>query len=139
MIQLNPAVGHDQLVGLATWLWIDGRSWQPTSATARADPVTSTVTATPKEVIWHMGDGQAVICNGPGTPYASGGTPTCAYTYRRSSARQSGETFQVKATMVWTVTWTASGAPGGGDLGTIQRTNAPVAVRVAEAQAVNNG
>lgn len=41
------------------------------------------------------------------------------------------------ATVHWHVTWTAEGAPGGGDLGTIERRSAPVMVPVAEIQAVN--
>jgi len=39
-------------------------------------------------------------------------------------------------TMTWGVTWSVVGAPGGGSLGTAQRT-ATSAVRVAEIQAVN--
>src|SRR5437588_771114 len=70
-VNLNPAATQDQLVELPTWLWIDPNQWRPVSATATAGPVSSTVTATPKHVVWKMGDGFSVICNGPGTPYAS--------------------------------------------------------------------
>jgi hypothetical protein len=141
-IGMNPAPSQDQLVQLATWLWIDGAQWHPVTASASADGVSSTVTATPARVVWNMGDGASVTCAGPGSAYDPAhpdATPPCSYTYKRSSAGQPGSAFKVTATTVWQVTWVASGAAGGGDLGTVQRTSAPVTVRVAEAQAINNG
>jgi hypothetical protein len=141
----RPAVGinppADQLVQLMTWLWIDTNNapWQPVTATATAGPVTSRVTATPYEVDWDMGNGDHKICDNPGTPYTPGATPTCTYTYRQSSAGKPDDAFQVTATTKWHVTWTATGAPGGGNLGDLSSQSAPVAVRVAENQAINNG
>src|SRR5437762_12828506 len=53
-IEMNPSTAQDQLVALLTWLWIDAPEWSPVTAHAEAGPVSSTVTATPKEVIWRM-------------------------------------------------------------------------------------
>ena len=97
--------------------------------------------AEPERVVWNMGDGQQVTCTGPGTAYDStrdyfGQHPDCGYVYRRSSAGYPGDVVSVTATINFHVTWSASGAPGGGDLGTVSRTSAPVAVRVNEIQTV---
>ena len=88
-----------------------------------------------------MGNGDVVSCAGPGTPYdpavgADDQQSDCTYTYRRSSAGQPGGAFTMRVTTTWAVSWTVAGAPGGGSLGTAQRTTTS-AVRVAEIQAVN--
>ena len=62
---LNPPTA--QLVGVPTWLWVDG-PWAPVSATAAVGAVTATVTATPVEVVWDTGDGTTLTCDA-GTPY----------------------------------------------------------------------
>ena len=68
-------------------------------------------------------------------------TPTrrtdCSYTWTQSSAGQPDGAYQVTATVYWQVAWTATGAPGGGNLGQVPGPAAHVAVRVAESQAVN--
>jgi hypothetical protein len=99
------------------------------------------VVAEPESVVWSMGDGHEVTCNGPGTAYDPAQDyfsqqPDCGYIYRRSSAGYPNETVFVTATINYRVTWTAVGAPGGGDLGTVSRISAPVSVRVNEIQTV---
>jgi hypothetical protein len=141
VIQMAPPVATDQLVNLATWLWIAPSAWQTRSATATAGPVSATATALPAEVVWQMGDGQTVTCLGPGTPYDPSdpnATTNCSYTWPESSAGQAGDAFEVTATIYWQVTWTAAGAPGGGSFGAVPGPAAEAAVRVAESQAVNN-
>lgn len=138
-VNLNPGTDQDQVVNLATWLWVD--SLAPVSAAASAGPVTVTVTATPMRVEWSMGNGDSVVCDGPGTPYDPARSPEsqaagCSYTYRSSSAQAPGGRFTITATSVWSVAWSASGVAGGGDLGPLRRTGS-VAVRVAEIQAVH--
>lgn len=140
-IHLSPPEGREQVVGIETWLWIDPAEWQPVSSSASAGAVTATATAVPESVTWSMGNGDNVTCPGPGTAYepgaaAAGRKPTCSYTFRRSSARALEGQYQLRATVTWRVTWSASGAPGGGALGTVTRTSA-VPIRVAEIQAVN--
>ena len=138
VIRMSPE--QDQVTQLASWLWIPGAQWQPRQVAASAGPVTSTVTASPARVTWNMGNGDQVTCNGPGRPYHTRyeGRPEatdCKYTYRHSSAGQPGETYSVTATIDWDLTWDASGAPGGGGLGSVPM-SATEAVRVTEIQAL---
>lgn len=140
-IRLSPPVGADQVVNVPTWLSIDTAQWRPVTSSATAGTVTATATAVPESVTWSMGNGDTVSCAGPGTPYQRGGAaagqqPDCSYTYRGSSARAPGGTFTLAATVSWRVSWVATGAPGGGVLGTVTRTS-QVPVRVAEIQALN--
>lgn len=137
-INLNPAEDRDQVVNVATWMWVD--TWAPISASASAGGVTVTVTATPSHVEWDMGDGAVEDCAGPGTPYderrpADAQSTDCSHTYRRSSASQADQRYRIEATSYWHVTWTASTGESG-DLGVVGRTSS-VRVRVAEIQAVN--
>ncbi len=137
VIHLNPA--GDQLVNLATWLWIDPGAMQVPPVSVDAGPVTVTATATAVRVRWDMGNGEVVTCNGPGTPWTPGHTgssPDCGYTYTHSSAAQPDEAYKVTATVEWAAAYTVTGAPGGGPLPGLQR-SASRPIRVAEAQAVN--
>jgi hypothetical protein len=90
-----------------------------------------------------MGDGGRVVCDGPGVAFdphrrADGQRTDCSYAFRRSSADQPRGAYTVRATSVWHVTWTATGAgQTTGDLGLIRRSDATV-VRVTEIQAVNH-
>jgi hypothetical protein len=140
-VRLNPPAGRDQVVNVPTWMWLDPGSWAPVSATASAGSVTVTATATPTSVSWDMGNGDVVVCAGPGTPYdpskpSAEQHSDCTYTYRRSSAREADGAFTLTVTTTWGVSWTATGAAGGGSLGTASRTTTSP-IRVAEIQAVN--
>jgi hypothetical protein len=135
---ISPA--GDQIVNLQSWLWLDG-PWTPLSSTVAVPGVSVTVHAVPEQVLWTMGDLGQVVCDGPGTPYdsnipADAQTPSCAYTYAESSARQPNLQFQASVTVRWHATWTASGVAGGGDLGMIERTTT-LPIRVGEVQALN--
>ncbi len=136
--ELSPS--GDQIVNLPTWLWLGG-PWAPLSSTVSVPGVSVTALAVPEQVVWTMGDGGQVVCDGPGTPYnaeiaAAAQAPTCAYTYTNSSATQPELHYQAAVTVRWHATWSASGIAGGGDLGTIERTNT-FTVRVGEVQALN--
>ncbi len=133
-IEMAPPDGSPQLVEVASWLWLGPGAWQTLTASASAGPVTTTATATPSKVVWDMGDGASVTCHGPGTPYASSepnATTDCSYTWPQAG------TFTVTATVYWSVTWTATGAPGGGNLGVQAGPPAQVQVTVTESQAIN--
>jgi hypothetical protein len=133
-IEMAPPDGDPQLVGVATWLWIDRGAWRTLAATASAGPVTTTATATPSMVVWDMGDRDTVTCDGPGTPYSSSepnATTDCSYTWPQAGS------YTVTATVYWSVTWTAAGAPGGGNLGVQAGPPAQVRVTVTESQAIN--
>lgn len=137
-VELSPKAGLNQIVQLPTWMWVT--NWAPDSASASVPGVTATVTAAPTKVTWNMGNGDQVVCNGPGTPFdfsrpeASQATD-CSYTYRHSSTGQPGGVYQVSATMSYDVFWSAEGAPGGGALPAVSATET-FPVRVVEIHAV---
>jgi hypothetical protein len=137
-IDANPSPGVEQLVGVPTWLWLEG-GWQPVAATAAVPGESVTATATPTSVTWSMGDGSTVNCAGPGTPYVASdnpaaASPTCGYTYTTPSVGQSGGAFEVTATITWSITWA-----GGGQAGTepALTTTSRAAFRVTESQGIN--
>jgi hypothetical protein len=133
-IEMAPPDGSPQLVRVASWLWIDPGQWRTLTASAAAGPVTATATATPSKVVWDMGDGNSVTCDGPGTPYSAAdpnATTDCSYTWPQAGS------FTVTATVYWSVTWTATGAAGGGNLGVQAGPAAQVPVQVTESQAIN--
>ena len=133
-IEMAPPSGSTQLVGVATWLWIDPGAWADKTATASAGTVTATATAAPTRVVWDMGDGDTLTCDGPGTPYSAAdanGTSDCSYTWPAAGS------FTVTATVYWSVSWTAVGAAGGGNLGVQAGPPARVQVTVTESQAIN--
>jgi hypothetical protein len=133
-IEMAPPAGTAQLVGVATWLWIDPGAFQALTASASAGTVTATATASPTKVVWDMGDGQSLTCDGPGTPYDPSnpnGTSDCSYTWSQAGS------YTVTATVYWSVSWTAVGAAGGGNLGVQAGPAAQVPVTVTESQAIN--
>lgn len=136
--RLDP--GGDQIVNLATWMWIGG-GWSTQRSSVSVPGITVNVTAQPVSATWTMGDGSVVVCDGPGAAYdpslPSGvQSPTCAHTYTRSSAAQQGDAYPASVTVRWHATWDVIGFAGGGDLGAIDRTTV-FNVRVGELQAVN--
>ncbi|MHB1510555.1 MAG: hypothetical protein ACYCST_13495 [Acidimicrobiales bacterium] len=134
MIEMAPPDGNPQLVGVATWLWVNPASWHPLIATASAGAVTTTATATPTKVVWDMGDGASVTCAGPGVPYDPStphATTDCSYTWATAG------TYTVTATIDWSVTWSAAGAAGGGTLGDEAGPAGAVTVDVVQSEAIN--
>jgi hypothetical protein len=81
----------------------------------------------------------SITCAGDkaaGTPwvYGYGGnpSPTCGYTYQRTSAGQPDEAFTVTVRAYWTVTWS-----GGGQSGTIPvQVYRSIPKRVGEVQSI---
>jgi len=127
------------VVQFPTWLWVDG--WKAQSATAAVPGLSATVTAAPATVVWNMGDGGAVTCNGPGTAYdpsvpAEQQTTSCSYTYGRSSAGQPGNSYDGTVTITYGASWTATNGSGG-NLGALT-VSAQFTARVGEIQAINN-
>lgn len=136
------------LVNLATWLWITPAVWQAQSVTATAGTVSATAVARPAAVTWATGDGSESVCAGPGTAYDPGRpavaqSTACSHVYLRSSAGQPAPdglpdqgAFRVTASIVWAVSWTARGAPGGGRLPDLV-TSSSTALRVVQVESVN--
>jgi hypothetical protein len=133
--RLNPPT--EQLVGLSTWLWVDG-PWQEGSATAAIGAVSATVTARPLRVDWDLGDGATVTCDA-GVRYDPSRPPgeqesSCTHVFTTSTQRLPGGQRTVTATVVYAVEWSAS-TGAGGELGELSR-SASIPVRVREAQAL---
>lgn len=138
-IRMNPPVEQEQIVNLESWLWVERGIWRDYSARAEAGSSWAEATAVPSRVVWDMGNGDRVVCQGPGSPYDDRRPPEsqstdCSYTYPQSSAGQPGDRYTVTTTVVWGVSWQGSGGAGG-DLGDFTRSSS-VRVRVAELQAV---
>jgi hypothetical protein len=134
----SPSVNTDQLVGLPTWLWLEG-SWNSVTATAAVPGESVTATATPTSVKWSLGDGNTIECQGPGTPYAAtdepnAPSPTCGYTYQKSSVGQPNDAFSITATVSWVVDWV-----GGGQSGAVPDLDSTTqaSLRVAYVQSLN--
>jgi hypothetical protein len=126
------------LVHVPVWLWtpVSAVTWGPASATAAVAGLSVTATARATRIVWQMGDGHAVTCTGPGTPYqasyGAAASPTCGYVYQRASAHQPGGAFTLTATTTWQVDWT-----GGGQAGALTTTRTSTSrVRIGELQVV---
>jgi hypothetical protein len=134
-IGMSPPPSRGAVVNVPLWLWVNPDAWQPTAATASVDGVSVTTTATPDRVVWSLGNGDELRCDGPGTPYDPGRPEAeqhsdCTYVFREAGA------FTITATIEWHVTWTAVGTTAGGDLGVVRR-SASTTVPVSEIQALN--
>ena len=146
--QLQFSPDGPAVVNLPTWLWVAASIWHPESVNASAGGVTATAVATPVSVTWTMGDGSTVVCNGPGLPYVPTEAPdtqttTCEHTYLESSVNQPSPdgdsndgSFTVTATVNWSVSWSAVGAPGGGPLPSLT-TASSSSERVEQVESVN--
>lgn len=138
-IHINPT--GDQLVGMATWFWVDPADIGTLPASDSQNGVSVTGSVTADHFTVDPGDGTGTFsCPGSGTPWAPGAQTSCSHTYPRSSAGQKpNDAFTAKVTVTWVGSYTATinGAPApGGPLGpVVERSSA--AIRVAEAQAIN--
>jgi len=147
-LRFNPLAAS--IVNLATWLWIDPAIWHQFTVTVTAGTVTATAVATPVSVTWQMGDGSQVECAGPGQPFdvtrpARQQVTTCQHTYLASSLGQPSPdgdpdhaAYPVRATVTWSVSWTAEGAPGSGVLPSLT-TSAQSSIRVVQVESINSG
>ena len=115
----SPRATGKYIVGVPTWMWVNKSptSYGPNTTTATAGGVTVTATAKVSKIVWKLGDGTSVTCNGPGTPYAASfgnqESPTCGHTYARTSASQPRGSYTVAATATWTVDWQVAGGEAG--------------------------
>jgi hypothetical protein len=134
--------GKIGVVGAPTWMWVvdPGESTTgPMTRSATVGGVTVQAVATLDRIVWDMGDGNRVTCNGPGTPYydAAGlrSSPDCGYTYTQASDRKPGLAYTVTATSYWTVNW-----QGGGGAGVIpQILGNQTQIQVGELQVITTG
>jgi hypothetical protein len=127
----SPRAAGKYTVGVPMWMWVNqsATTYGPNTASASAGGITVTATAKVSKIVWTMGDGASVTCNGPGTPYrASAGmaqSPTCGHVYSKTSAAASGK-FPVIATSTWTIDWQGGGQAG--QLTEVRQTDVQVAI-----------
>jgi hypothetical protein len=134
-IVVNPA---QPVVQIDTWLRAEGIGGT-LSESASAGAVTATVSATPRRIVWDMGNGDRVTCSGAAATSTPASTTSsgCSYIYRNSSAGRPNDSYRVTATIEWDVGWSVEGAEGGGGLPGVTTSNS-TSVRVAELQALND-
>lgn len=145
VIRTNPAVST--VVNIPTWLWINSSMWHPRTATASLAGISATATASPVTVAFVTGDGDRVVCDGPGAAYnpsepASTQSTSCFHKYLYSSAGQASpngnpndDAFEVSATITWNVTWKGDGFAGGGSLPSLTTTST-TSLRVEQIESV---
>jgi enoyl reductase len=139
-VGVNPPVRS--VVNLPTWVWALDLPAEPLWATASLPRGPSaTVTARPVGMAIDPGTAEAVTfpaggtCAGTGKPYRAGmtGEPACGVTYLRPTTGLP-EGYQLRAELVWEVTWAGSDGSGGmlpeGRFGSVRQ------VPVAEIQAI---
>ncbi|WP_235034835.1 hypothetical protein OHU34_03395 [Streptomyces sp. NBC_00080] len=139
----SPRAAGRYLVGMPMWMWVNQSptTYGPNTASASAGGVTVTATAKVSKIVWAMGDGAAVTCAGPGTPYTAAAgksdSPTCGHTYSRTSADQAGGRYRVTATSTWTIDWQVT-TGGGGQAGQLTETRqTQLLIPLAELQVLN--
>lgn len=138
-IRMTGAPSEPYVVGVPLWLWteVGARTWGPNSATASVPGLSVTATAQATRISWDMGDGNTVVCGSPGTAYYAGApvdSPTCDYTYLRSSAGQPGDAWTITATATWEVAWSGGGTSG---VLTVTRTS-QTSLQVGEVQVLTS-
>lgn len=117
VIRMSPDEDDVQVVGVPTWMWVQRSTWLPVTQTAEVPGLRVTATASPRKAVWSMGEGGAVTCTVPGTPYSGKfrpeeQSPDCGYTYRMSSLAEPGRVFAVSVQVTWDVEWRGGGRGG---------------------------
>lgn len=136
-IHTSPDSGRRLYTQVPTWLWLDDSWWQPITVTVTAGRVTTTLTATPTRATWGTGDGESVICDGPGVAWREGMSDDdtyCKHTYVHSSAGRPNGTYPLTVTIEFSVAWT-SNVGAGGALGGLTRSTS-TEVEVGEIEAI---
>ncbi|MGA5375977.1 ATP/GTP-binding protein [Streptomyces griseoincarnatus] len=128
----SPHMAGRYTVGVPMWMWVNqsATTYGPNTASASAGGVTVTATAKVSKIVWQMGDGSAVTCVGPGTPYKGSSdmaeSPTCGHRYSETSGDTPGGRYSVTATSTWTIDWQGGGQSG--QLEEIRQSDTQVAV-----------
>lgn len=146
-IQASPSVHANGLTGAASWFWLSpSPSTQSLSVSLRGERVS--VTASANTVRWSFGDGNS-LTGGPGVPYRPGSVSASAVRHDYQTRCLPGDQgrdpyvlascgtagYTVAATLVWGITFTASGPiAAGGSLPT-RTTSTSLSYPVSEARA----
>jgi hypothetical protein len=113
---INPSAQSGGIVNLGMWLAVQPQTMPP--ITAAAGPAWITLAPLLESTTFDFGNGDAITCDGTGTPIAeshpaldvSEQSPTCGYTYRRSSPNT--RPYRLTITTSWALPYTSSDGPG---------------------------
>ncbi|MET8090170.1 hypothetical protein [Micromonospora sp. NPDC005220] len=128
------------LVGLPVWMWATPTPsyFGPLTASASDRGLTVSIEAKVDRIVWNMGNGDKVPCEGPGTPYdakdkalAGRASPDCGY----DEGYPKAGTYRVGATTYWTVRWWTDGGVEGEPIQQT-RTSGTVPIQINELQVV---
>jgi hypothetical protein len=143
-VNTAPPPGHDGLVGLPEWFWIQSGWGRVASPRITAGPVWAQAFAQPVKIVFNPGDGQASSsCRGPGPQYqssepASAQHTDCSFTYSQPSAGQPNNMFAASVTVLWDVWWIGSGNSGA-PVANNRPVVTPIALPVAAGEALVTG
>ena len=133
-IHTSPSYRSGLLVQTPTWLWLPPSYWRTYSTTIVVWGYVVTIFATPTTVRWKMGNGDSIMCLGPGNPWLPGfsdSLSSCKYTYPHSSDGAAGDRYKITATVTFVGHFTTVGLGAmRGPLGAVTRSSsvyAPVA------------
>jgi hypothetical protein len=110
-IGIAPDPSGTGLVGLPVWMWTEDTdaTWGTLTTTVSVPGLAVTASATATQIEWDMGDGNTVVCDGPGTPYSaeygSEESPDCGHVYAAPSRDQPEGRYAITATTTWHVDW----------------------------------
>ncbi|MFI5959755.1 hypothetical protein [Cryptosporangium sp. NPDC051539] len=141
-IGIAPDTDGRGLVGLPVWLWTDQtpETWGPLEQTTTVTGIAVSVHAQATSITWEMGDGTAITCDGPGTPYEPAygnvASPDCGYRYTHPSTSQPDGVYTITGTTDWTVTWQIVGSGDNGVITTSASTE--TTIRIDELQVVTS-
>lgn len=108
-------------VNLPVWLWVPEanqkeRNWGPYKRSKTLGGVSITAEAKVVNVVYTMGDGGRVTCNGPGVAWEKGSgktsSPSCGYRYQKMSPGEGSGPYEIGARATWKVSWSGGGQSG---------------------------
>lgn len=115
------AVKDSGAVNLPVWLWVPEANqkelnWGPYKRSKSLGGVNITAVAKVVSVVYTMGDGGRVTCNGPGAAWEKGSgktsSPSCGYRYQKMSPGDGSKPYEIGARATWEVSWTGGGQSG---------------------------
>lgn len=116
MVGPPPSVNkwHMAAVGYPLWLWVAGTT-DPAPVSDSVGGLFVSLDAHLSKVVFSMGDGTKVTCNGTGTAWGrwvqpGQKSPTCGHSYSEPSLPKGNYT--ITATTYWSVAWNVTGQTG---------------------------
>ena len=106
---LSPRAEVNHLVGLATWVWLEGPQLDPVEATASVPGFEVFATATPSLLTLDPGDGSGAFdCSLFSVPYSADVVATdehCTHVFEWVSAHSESGVWDVEVSLLWDVSW----------------------------------